>query len=272
MRKAVIIIFALAFICISACNNTKRIKGNVEMLFKNQWNLTELYGQKIEETHNQNPNLLFVSATMNKVSGSTGCNRLSGSFELPAGNTIKFSPLAVTKMACPGNITEIKFLEAIEKVNNWAIENNHLLLGDDKTTLLKFEAALDKATSSSVMDTAMLIGTWELDYISGPRIAFDGLYPGKKPYVYFDFTDTLLRGNTSCNGFSSKIEVKENKIKIADPLKTMMFCGGDGENTFIEMLKKIDSYSVSDNRDSLTFIMDDIAVMRFHKNENLLEK
>lgn len=52
--------------------------------------------------------------TDGQVSGTGGCNRYSGSFEL-AGDTLGFGPMAVTQMACPQAIgnQEQKFFEAI---------------------------------------------------------------------------------------------------------------------------------------------------------------
>lgn len=118
--------------------------------------------------------------------------------------------------------------------------------------------------SEATSMTAKLAGTWELNYISGKRIAFEGLFPDKKPQVTFNLSENELGGNTSCNGFSSKILLDGNKITIAEPFaKTMMFCEGEAENTFLSMLKKVTSYSVKDN--TLTFLMGDVAIMRFAK-------
>ncbi len=55
-----------------------------------------------------------------------------------------------------------------------------------------------------------------------------------------------------------------NNIKFADPLKTMIFCEGGGEEAFLNMLKKVNKYTVSDGN-TLTFMIDDVAVMRFAK-------
>ena len=43
-------------------------------------------------------------------------------------------------------------------------------------------------------DLSKLAGTWELNYVSGPRIAFNGLYPGKKPMVTFDLAEKRMSG------------------------------------------------------------------------------
>ncbi len=118
----------------------------------------------------------------NKVSGSTGCNRINGTFELTGVGFIKFSPLATTKMACPGN-TEAKFIGAVGQVNNWSIINDMLLLNNGKIMLVKFHRSIKPITRPVASDYSALPGTWELNYISGKRIAFEGLYPDKKPQI-----------------------------------------------------------------------------------------
>lgn len=37
-------------------------------------------------------------------------------------------------------------------------------------------------------NTALSGNNWELEYLSGPRIAFNGLYPDKKPTITFNAT------------------------------------------------------------------------------------
>src|SRR6218665_3958733 len=47
-----------------------------------------------------------------------------------------------------------------------------------------------------------LEGTWELNYITGPRITFDGLFPNKKPTIIFNTKDNQVSGNNSCNTYT----------------------------------------------------------------------
>lgn len=131
--------------------------------------------------------------------------------------------------------------------------------------LFACKAPQTSVSKPAVTDPAKLGGDWELDYISGRRIAFNGLYPERKPHLKFDIPKNELHGNTSCNGFSSKLTIDGNKISIAEPMAmTMMACPGEGEKAFLDMLKKVNKYDVTGDT-TLTFIMDDIAVMRFHK-------
>ena len=262
LKKIIIVTAMLAIIfLIAGCQSTKPVvavaSGGSEMLYRNQWNLTELEGKAVVITAGIQPYLLFFPGQVNTVSGSTGCNKLNGSFVLSDANSMTFSPLATTKMACVGDNVESKFLEVLGKVNSWAIINNQLLLKNGKVILAKLNAVTVEATA--------LNGTWELNYISGPRIVFNAMYPDKKPHIKFNLTENEIGGNTSCNGFSSKITIDGNKISIAEPFaKTMIFCDGGGETTFLNMLKKVNKYAVT-NGNTLAFIIGDVVVMRFTK-------
>lgn len=115
--------------------------------------------------------------------------------------------------------------------------------------------------------TSTLQGTWELTYITGPRIAFEGLYPNKKPTITFDLKENHVSGNNSCNSFTGKLSVTGNKIDFSQPLAVtkMMCANGQGEQVFMNTLPKITSYDITDNGKTLNFISGDIAMMRFSK-------
>ncbi len=110
-----------------------------------------------------------------------------------------------------------------------------------------------------------LNGIWELNYISGPRIAFDGLFPKTKPTIIFHLPDTLVTGNGGCNGYSCPVRLNGNKISFGDALSTMMYCEPGGEQVYFKTLKSVNSFNVSEDAKTLTLIMGDIAVMRFAK-------
>jgi heat shock protein HslJ len=112
--------------------------------------------------------------------------------------------------------------------------------------------------------TADLSGTWTLKYITGPRIAFDGLYPEKKPHVIFDLSENRISGNTSCNGFGGEVAIDGDKITIDKVIQTMIACEGIGEQTFTKTLSAITNYKVENN--ILSLYAGDIEMMRFSKN------
>jgi heat shock protein HslJ len=110
-----------------------------------------------------------------------------------------------------------------------------------------------------------LEGNWELNYITGPRIVFDGLYPDKKPTINFNTKENLVSGNNSCNSYTGKLNVTENKIDFTQPMAaTKMMCmDGQGEQIYMSTLSKVTSYNVSDDGKTLNLISGDIATMRF---------
>ena len=130
-----------------------------------------------------------------------------------------------------------------------------------------FVTSCNVAKSKKEADTSSLQGSWELNYISGPRIAFDGLYPDRKPVINFDIAENKVSGNNSCNSFSGKLVVEANKIDFTQPMMTTkMMCGdGQGEQVFMSTLEKINTFSISDDGKTLNFISGDIALMRFTK-------
>ena len=122
-----------------------------------------------------------------------------------------------------------------------------------------------KNTVDASSDLSKLGGRWELNYISGPRIAFNGLYPGKKPELLFEVPEKKFTGNSSCNSLSGKLVADDSSINFNEPMiTTKMACPGEGEAVFFEMLKKVNKYTVTEDT-TLNFMMGDIAIMRFKK-------
>ena len=123
------------------------------------------------------------------------------------------------------------------------------------------------STKSTADNVSALEGAWELNYITGPRITFDGLYPDNKPTISFDVKENKISGNSSCNSFMGPLSVEKNKIDFKDSkiAMTMMACEGSGEGVFMSTLEKVETYKVSEDGKTLSFIMGDVEMMRFTK-------
>ncbi|MCP9887021.1 META domain-containing protein [Cyanobium sp. ATX 6A2] len=90
---------------------------------------------------------LLFDPDSERVSGSGGCNRLMGGFELE-GDSLRFSPLASTKMACTPAVMDFEtdVFRALEQVRGWRIEGTGLtLLGEGGTSLLRYQAEAEQA-------------------------------------------------------------------------------------------------------------------------------
>ncbi|WP_111307427.1 META domain-containing protein [Confluentibacter sediminis] len=123
---------------------------------------------------------------------------------------------------------------------------------------------LNACKSTKTMGNTLYNTTWELEYITGPRIAFNGLYPDKKPQITFNKTTNKVEGHSSCNGYSADFSIHGNSITFGEPgPTTMMYCG-QGEQVFLNTIKKVNTYSL-DEEGKLILILDDVAMMRFKK-------
>ena len=70
------------------------------------------------------------------MTGSGGCNDLTGAYKL-TGNQIIFDGIAATRKAClEGMDTEGTFMAALGKVRSWKILGEHLELFDAAGSLL----------------------------------------------------------------------------------------------------------------------------------------
>ena len=105
------------------------------------WKLVRLGETPVPAAEKQRePHLIFASHEPH-VSGSGGCNRVMGGFELD-GDKLRLGHLASTMMACPtGMEQEQRFLQSLEQVERYRISGSHLeLLDAAGAVIARFEA------------------------------------------------------------------------------------------------------------------------------------
>lgn len=105
------------------------------------WKLVHLDDLPVRAAEGQREAHLVLASEALRVSGSGGCNRITGSFELD-GDRLRFGRMASTRMACPdGMEQEQRFLASLEKVERYRILGNHLeVLDAAGAVLARFEA------------------------------------------------------------------------------------------------------------------------------------
>ena len=105
------------------------------------WRLVRLSETPVQAAGKQRePHLIFAS-DQPRISGSGGCNRVTGSFDLD-GDRLRLGRMAGTRMACPtGMEQEQRFLQSIEKVERYRISGSHLeMLDAADAVIARFEA------------------------------------------------------------------------------------------------------------------------------------
>lgn len=247
---AVIILYLL-----SACSSSKKSRTDMTTSLFQKWQLTTL-NEKLAGYDPAKPLYIEFNEADSRISGSGGCNRFFSTFK-KEGSALSFNPIVSTKMYCGEEVTSLEadFLAALSKTTSYKLEKDTLILlnGDDGT------ATFTKA----FMVPENLVGKWQLFYITGRRIAFEGLYPDRKPFIKFNEMGHFISANTGCNSMTGKFDPSNKKEIFESGAMTMMACPGEGEQVFLEEFKKVTSYEVS--HDTLSLFNGGIANMKFVK-------
>jgi len=100
-----------------------------------RWVLRQLQSAPVTVV-TQEPYLLLRGTEL-LAEGHGGCNRFTGSFQLPADNQLRLGPLRSTRMACAeasGNQTEGGFMRALEATRTYQISGDTLRLFAEAAT------------------------------------------------------------------------------------------------------------------------------------------
>lgn len=129
--------FAVASaLLLAACNTTSQtaqtnMTSDWSTVTGKEWQLIKVVNGE-ETLTPMSPVLAGANFAENgKVAGSTGCNRFFGTYEQSA-DKLKLSPLGATQMMCMEDAMAIEtaFKDAMEKVTNWQLANDALVLND----------------------------------------------------------------------------------------------------------------------------------------------
>ena len=114
--------------------------GVIHELQGTRWALTQLNGEPTRIESNQHEPFIVLEPTERRVTGFGGCNRIVGRYE-QTGQTIHFTELAMTRMACPSMKTEDSVQRALTSAATWSIDGAQLkLLDADGNIVARFEA------------------------------------------------------------------------------------------------------------------------------------
>ena len=134
-----LLLFAVAAMSF-ACAKTRAAAGSVQQLSGSDWRLTELNGRPAVPSDTTRRPWIKFEADAGRVSGSAGCNRMSGSFRLD-GASIDFGAMVSTKMACADpalNQQEQDLFIALENADRYEVSGHTLVLRKGDTALARF--------------------------------------------------------------------------------------------------------------------------------------
>ncbi len=119
MKKVFVsLCMAGVLIALSSCRSSKDVVTLSSI--NGEWNIIEINGAAVVPAPNQEFPFIRFDTTTGKVSGNSGCNRMTGSFDVNAKpGTIEFGTMAGTRMACPDMTLEQNVLSALGQVKKY---------------------------------------------------------------------------------------------------------------------------------------------------------
>ena len=150
-----ILLFALGTLVLAACQTSQSTQANptgqagaadegrqaAPSQLNDTWALRQLNGKAIDKAQFPRRVPYFeVNLRDNHLTGSTGCNRFSGPFQVTS-TTVKIGPLMSTKMACANGMSvETEFLTALQAADTYKLNGKNLTFmqgGTELMTLVK---------------------------------------------------------------------------------------------------------------------------------------
>lgn len=99
-------------------------------LLDTEWVFVEVAGLTAPLPAGSAAATLTLASAGGQFSGSTGCNRMQGSYEHPAEGSLRFGPVAATKRGCPPDLATVEkgVLEALAATSGYALGEGSLEL------------------------------------------------------------------------------------------------------------------------------------------------
>ena len=109
-------------------------------LAETKWKLMSLNGEKISQK-GKKTYFLKINSKDARFTAFAGCNSIAGNYVMPSSDTLDFSEVIMTRMACTDMTLEDKFGAMLVQVNKYKLDKETLtLFGEGKKILAKFEA------------------------------------------------------------------------------------------------------------------------------------
>lgn len=127
-------IFSILFLAVISCSPKLAPDHNWD---QKRWTLVEMKTVPVQLSGTErDANLLFV-LSQKQFNGTGGCNRISGNYEIAKRGKIKFSNVVSAKMMCTDQKFEDRFLEVLNEVDGYAVENNRMFLKKGKEVVMR---------------------------------------------------------------------------------------------------------------------------------------
>ena len=235
---------AIALAALSSCASTKNAASTSAL--SGEWDIIEINGTAVVPAPGQDFPYVGFDATSGRVYGSTGCNRLTGTFDTSAKpGKLELGQVGSTRMMCPDMVNEKNVLAALAQVRKFKVLDDRQVALCGKSVKRPVMVLQQRAPEVTVAD---LEGRWNIVKAMSLTIP-EGME--NAPFLEFDTQKRRLHGNAGCNIINGGYETDESNasaISFPKVISTMMACSDmTVERGVLQALNSIKSFGKLEN-------------------------
>lgn len=131
------LLYVLSIFLLASCSSTS-FPG--KSWYGKHLTVVEMMGTPVQTSGSTSNAHLIFNSQNGVVNGSGGCNTIFGEYKLDKKKSIRFSEVGATRMACQNMNFENRFLDLLDQVRSYEIDDNMMLLKNGrKEVILKLQ-------------------------------------------------------------------------------------------------------------------------------------
>jgi heat shock protein HslJ len=233
-RSWIPLVLALALV-VAALSGCAAPPSNAKALEAHAWKVTKLGASAYSGSAD-----ITAKFAAGKISGSTGVNRYSGTYEAPKGNdiTIALGPMTLMAGTPEAAKAESEYLAALKGAKSYKVDDTSLQLLDSSGAVT-VEYAVDVPVA--------LVGTdWTMVMYNNGRGGFQGAESSATVTALFA-KDGTVSGNGGVNQYNATYTASDGTIKVGPVTSTKMAGPEDlmaQETAYLAALEKATVYAM----------------------------
>lgn len=238
-RVAVLLAVLIALVVASVAAGCGPKASNAKLLEAHQWRVTKIGAMPYTGT-----TAITSKFSAGKISGDTGVNLYSGTYEAPSGNdiSIKIGPMTLRAGAPAAMADEQQFIKALGEAASYAADDESLTL---------FDSTGQSLLTYSVYTPTALVGTkWTMTMYNNGHGGFQSAVATSVVTATFA-ADGTVSGSGGVNNYNGSYKTSGSNITVSGITSTKM-AGPDDlmaqEDAYLAALEKVATYSIEGNR------------------------
>ena len=241
-----------------SCGSSKNVAGAVSL--DGEWDIVQVRGEEVAPAQASPQPFIGFDMKAGRIYGNSGCNRMMGTFSVDSlkPGTLRFGPIAGTRMACPDMTLEGNVLAALQEVASF-----EPLAGEQPADSIPRIALCDgkgetvvviKKKAAAAQDALFPEGEWLITEVDHAAVKTSE----KEPFIGFVREEGRIYGSAGCNSIMGTWEIDEKNPSAIDLSKlasTMMMCPDmETERAILDAFSRVKSYQMADGGKALLFL------------------